>query len=136
MIQKIKEDFEFIKDEVKGVLLFGSHATGDADKRSDIDIYLVSPKDRRILFKVFEKLGDRYDVKVFEKLPLHIKINVIKNHKTIFGDEVDLAYYFYNTRKEWKDVEPRIKKNRFKSPREMIMQRRSWLNERKISKKA
>lgn len=136
MLQRIKEDFKFIKDEVKGVLLFGSHAAGNEDKRSDIDICLVSPKNRRILLKVFEKLGDKYDVKIFEKLPLNIKMDIIKNHKTIFGNEIELSYYFYNFRKEWRDVEHRIKKNRFKNTKEMIMQRRSWLNERKIPKKA
>ncbi|MDI6654472.1 MAG: nucleotidyltransferase domain-containing protein [Methanobacteriota archaeon] len=135
MLQQIKKDFEFVKDSVKGVLLFGSHATGKVDKRSDIDICLVSPKNKKIILKVFERLGNKYDVKIFEELPLYIKIDVIKNHITIFGDEVYLSYYFYNFRKEWKDVEPRIKKNRFASAREMIIQRRSWLNERKISQK-
>lgn len=136
MLERIKEDFEFIKNEVKGVLLFGSYAAGKVDKRSDIDICLVSPENRRILLKVFERLGDKYDVKIFEELPLYIKMDVIKNHRTIFGDEVELSYYFYNFRKEWRDVEHRTKENRFKSAREMIRQRRSWLNERKIPQKA
>jgi len=135
-LERIKEDFEFIKDEVEGVLLFGSHVAGKAGKRSDIDICLVSPENKRVLLKVFEKLGDKYDVKIFEELPLYIKIDVIKNHRTIFGDEVELSYYFYTFRKEWRDVEHRIRENRFESAREMIKQRRAWLNERKISQKA
>jgi len=130
-LERIKEDFEFIKDEVKGVLLFGSHAAGKADKKSDIDICLLSPENKRVLLKLFEKLGDKYDVKIFEELPLHIKMDIIKNHRTIFGDEVELSYYFYNFRKEWRDVEHRIKENQFESVREMIKQRRTWLNERK-----
>jgi len=125
-LERIKEDFEFIKDEVKGVLLFGSHAAGKADKKSDIDICLVSPENKRVLLKLFEKLGDKYDVKIFEELPLHIKMDIIKNHRTIFGDEVELSYYFYNFRKEWRDVEHRIKENQFESVREMIKQRRAW----------
>jgi hypothetical protein len=132
----IKEDFEFIKDSAKGVLLFGSHAAGKADKRSDIDICLVRPKDKRVLIRAFERLGDKYDIKIFEELPLSIKIDVIKNHRTIFGDEVDLSYYFYRFRKEWRDAEARIRRNRFKSARDLIKQRRAWLDERKIPQKA
>ncbi len=136
MLQEIREDFEFIKGNVDGVLLFGSHAAGRADKRSDIDICLVGPKNEGVILKVFGMLGDKYDVKVFEDLPLYIKMDIIKNHKTIIGDEVALSYYFYKFRKVWRDVEPRIKKNRFASAKEMVMQRRAWLNGRKISQKA
>ncbi|MDI6708091.1 MAG: nucleotidyltransferase domain-containing protein [Candidatus Thermoplasmatota archaeon] len=136
MFESVKKDFEFIKDQVEGVLLFGSHVIGEAGKRSDIDVCLVSPKDKNIIFKIFEKLGGKYDVKVFEELPLYIKIDIIKNHYTIFGDEVELSYYFYKFRKEWQDVEPRIKRNRFNNAREMIRRRRIWLNERKVHKKA
>jgi predicted nucleotidyltransferase len=136
MSESVKKDFEFIKDQAKGVLLFGSYATGEASKRSDIDVCLISPKNKNVIFKVFEKLGGKYDVKIFEKLPLYIKIDVIKNHRTIWGDKVELSYYFYKFRKEWQDVESRIKRNRFNSAREMIRQRRIWLDERKIHQKA
>lgn len=135
ILERMKKDFKFIKDSVRGVLIFGSYAAGKANKRSDIDICLVSPKDKEVIFKVFERLGGKYDIKIFEELPLYVKINIIKNHKTIFGNEVELSYYFYNFRKKWQDVEHRIKENRFKNVREMISQRRNWLNERKISQK-
>ncbi len=135
ILERMKKDFKFIKDSVIGVLIFGSYAAGKANKRSDIDICLVSPKDKEVIFKVFERLGGKYDIKIFEELPLYVKINIIKNHKTIFGNEVELSYYFYNFRKKWQDVEHRIKENRFKNVREMISQRRNWLNERKISQK-
>lgn len=135
LFDNIKGDFEFVKDEARGVLLFGSHAAGRADKRSDVDVCLVSPKDRKVLLKVFEKLGGKYDVKIFEELPLHIKMDVIKNHMTVFGDEVDLSHYFYNFRKEWRDMEHRIRENRFASAGEMMRQRRARLNERKVSQK-
>jgi predicted nucleotidyltransferase len=133
MLSDLKKDFEFIRDEVEGVLLFGSAAKGELSKRSDIDIALVRPKNKRVLLRVFERLGGKYDVKIFEDLPLYIKMDIIKNHQIIFGDEVELSYYFYRLRKEWKDMEYRIKSNQFKSVVEMINQRRAWLkNERKI----
>lgn len=133
MLSDIKSDFEFISDEVEGVLLFGSVAKGELTTRSDIDIALVRPSTRSVLFRVFERVGGKYDTKIFEDLPLHIKIDIINNHQVIIGDEVELSYYFYRFRKEWKDMEHRVLSNQFKSVREMINQRRAWLkNERKI----
>ena len=132
MLREIKKDFEFIKEEVEGVLLFGSAAKGELSKRSDIDLALVRPSNKSVLFRVFERVGGKYDVKIFDDLPLHIKMDIIKNHQIILGDEVELSYYFYRIRKEWKDMEYRIKSNQFKSVREMINRRRAWLkNERK-----
>ena len=129
----LKRDFEFIKDEVDGVLLFGSAAKSELTPRSDIDIALVRANTKRVLFRVFEQVGGKYDIKIFEDLPLHIKMDIIKNHQVIIGDEVELSYYFYRYRKEWKDMEHRVLSNQFKSVREMIKQRRAWLkNERKI----
>lgn len=132
---EIKEDFEFIKDEVNGVLLFGSAAKGELSTRSDIDIALVNPGTDKVLLKVFARLGGKYDVKIFEDLPLLIKMEIIKHHRAIFGDEVKLSYYFYRFRKEWNDMEYRIKRNQFKSAAEMMNQRKAWLrgkNERTI----
>jgi predicted nucleotidyltransferase len=127
LTSELKTDFAFIKDEVQGVLLFGSAAKGELSKRSDIDIALVNPRTNTVLLKVFARLGQRYDVKIFEDLPLHIKMDIIKHHLVIFGDEVELSYYFYRFRKEWNDVEHRIRENRFNSVRELINRRRAWL---------
>ena len=124
---ELKTDFAFIKDEVQGVLLFGSAAKGELSKRSDIDIALVNPRTNTVLLKVFARLGQRYDVKIFEVLPLPIKMDIIQHHLVIFGDEVELSYYFYRFRKEWNDMEYRIKRNQFNSVRELINQRRAWL---------
>jgi predicted nucleotidyltransferase len=133
MLSELRTDFEFIRDEVEGVLLFGSAAKGELTTRSDIDIALVRPSTGNVLFRVFERVGGKYDIKIFEDLPLHIKIDIIHNHQVIIGDEVELSYYFYRFRKEWKDMEHRVLSNQFKTVREMINQRRAWLkNERKI----
>jgi predicted nucleotidyltransferase len=78
-LREIKKDFEFIKDEVEGVLLFGSAAKGELSKRSDIDLALVRPSNKRVLFRIFERVGGKYDVKIFDELPLHIKSNQFKS---------------------------------------------------------
>ncbi len=94
----LKKDFGFIKDEVEGVLLFGSAAKGELSKRSDIDIALVGPGNKRVLLRVFERVGGKYDTKIFDDLPLYITMDIIKNHQIIFGNEVELSYYFYRFR--------------------------------------
>ncbi len=128
--EKIREDFEFIKDDVEAVLLFGSIVKGESHNASDIDVCLVNPKNKNVLIKVFERHGGKYDVKIFEDLPLYIQIEIIKNHEVLIGDDVELSYYFYKTRKIWKDMEKRIRKNQFDNAKEMVQTRKRWLNEK------
>ncbi len=130
-IASLKNDFEFISRDVSGVLLYGSHANGSADKRSDIDICIVKPRNPGILKKIYAKLGDKYDVKIFEDLPAYIKLEVIDNYKVIFGSEPDISYYFYGFRKIGQDMNYRISANQFSSVREMVVARKRWLNARR-----
>ncbi len=131
LFKQLKEDFKEYKNSCMGIILFGSYATGNSTKKSDIDICIVNPKDNNIYFGILKKLGGIYDVKIFEELPLYIQINIIKNFKgnVIYGDEVELSEYFYKFRKLWKDMEHRIKENTFSSVREKILLRRKF-NER------
>lgn len=124
-------DFKFIKKDVSGILLYGSHAKGSEDMRSDIDICIVKPGNPGILKKIYAKLGDKYDIKIFEDLPAYIKSGVIENYKVIFGSESDISYYFYRFRKLGQDMKNRISSNQFSSVREMVMARKRWLNARR-----
>ena len=129
MIKKLKEDFREFSLDCLGILLYGSYVKGEETKRSDIDICLVMPSER-VLNEVFSKLGGKYDIKVFEELPLYIRISIIKNHVKIYAkDELDL--YFYSQMKIWKDMEHRIKENAFESIEEKLTLRRRWLVEKK-----
>lgn len=107
----IKKDFEFIKNKVLAVLLYGSYAIGKETPRSDIDICLVTPKIKdknKLLKEVWQQIGGKYDARIFEELPLHIKIGIIKNHKIIFTqNKLDLYEYFYFYRKLWNDQKNR-----------------------------
>lgn len=131
--KNLEKDFEFVSGQVEGILLYGSHAKGSPDKRSDIDVCIVNPKSRDVLLVVFAKLGGKYDVKIFEDLPLYIKIDVIRNHKVVYGNEVELSHHFYRYRKLWRDQEHRIKRYRHRSAKEMFARREKWLE---ISRKA
>src|SRR3989304_8844817 len=137
LIVSLKKDFEFISSEAEGILLYGSHAKGTADWRSDIDICIIKPKKHEVLNSIFAKVGGKYDVKIFEDLPLYVKMDIIENCRVIYGSEPEFFYYFYRFRKKWEDMKYRIMSNRFSSASEMAVARRKWFDARRqISIKA
>lgn len=112
LVKRIRRDFEFLtsREDVLGVLLYGSQASGDATPRSDVDICVVAPDaDREDLFRtILRHVREPYDVKIFESLPMYLKIRVIRNHVVVYArDVLDLYEYFYTYRKLWKDQERR-----------------------------
>ncbi|ADT83359.1 nucleotidyltransferase domain-containing protein [Thermococcus barophilus] len=135
IITQLKKDFKEFKDFCLGIVLYGSYAKGSQTGRSDIDVCLIKP-EKGIYERVLEKLGGKYDVKIFEELPLYIKIDIIKNHRIIYGDELEISEYFYHFRKLWKDMEHRIKENQFSSIREKVALRRRANEKAKILGKA
>lgn len=135
IIEQLRRDFMPFKDDCMGIVLYGSHAWGEATERSDVDICLVKPRPGTYE-RVLEKLGGKYDVKVFEELPLYIQIEVIRNHRVVYGDELELSEYFYRFRKLWKDMEHRVKENQFKSVREKVKLRRRAREKAKVLGKA
>ncbi|WP_048149249.1 nucleotidyltransferase domain-containing protein [Palaeococcus ferrophilus] len=135
LITQLRRDFEEFRNSCMGILLYGSWVRGEPTRRSDVDVCLVKPTPGTYE-RVLEKLGGKYDVKVFEELPLYIQIEVIKNHRVIYGDELELSEYFYRFRKLWRDMEHRIKENRFKSVREKALLRRRAREKAKVPGKA
>ncbi len=113
-IKTLNDDFSFLKDDsrVSGVLLFGSRVGGDIT-RGDYDLCVVSPESKPSLvlseiYRHVDVYSKRYDVYVFEELPLYMKMEVISNHKIVFARDVPELYeYFYFFRKLWKEQEIR-----------------------------
>ncbi len=124
----LKKDFERFKDKTLGILLFGSYATGEETGASDIDVCLVKPQNGTVLKDVNKSLGGKYDIKVFEQLPLYIQIDIIYNNVIIYGDKTELSAYFYEFRRLWKDMAFRVDSNRFGSVEERKAQRKRWLH--------
>ncbi len=109
-VASIHKDFEFLKDKVLAVLIFGSAVDGDECR--DIDVCIVAPEgyDIREVFKRIDVSGKRYDVWLFEELPLYMKLEVIEKHVVVFSrDLLELYEYFYKFRKLWKD---QVKRNK------------------------
>ncbi len=127
----LKRDFEMFKEDALGILLFGSSARMEDVERSDIDICIVRPVNDGLLTEMNQMLGGKYDIKVFENLPLYIQIEIIRDHKIIHGDEVELSAYFYRFRRLWADMVPRVEYNQFDSVGERMIIRKRWLHEKK-----
>ena len=112
--RRVKTDFEPLLDDVLGILLYGSLAAGVDNERSDIDISIVAPViddkigfSRRILSNVRDA---RYDVRVFELMPLYLKAEVIERGEVIYTKNIFKLYeYFYYFRKIWDDQKHRQK---------------------------
>jgi len=116
IIHQIKEDFRFTAENpaIKGVILYGSHATGDETPRSDIDICIVVPGQDlcemySFIMRNLENNVSRYDVRFFEELPLHIQAHVIERGILVLSPDTFALYeYFYAFRKLWADVKYRM----------------------------
>lgn len=127
----LEKDFEIFKDDALGILLFGSRARLEDVERSDIDICIVRPVSDRVLTGIERTFGGKYDIKVFENLPLYIQIEIIRDHRTLHGDETQLSEYFYRFRRLWGDMVSRVEYNRFSSAWERMMLRKRWLHEKR-----
>jgi len=113
----IKKDLEFLNrppwvERLLGVLLYGSWARGEESPGSDIDLCIVVPQasGRAALWREFvSHLRDqRYEVRIFEMLPLHIKIAVIEEGVVLHSrDNLELWEYFSPFRREWEDQKHR-----------------------------
>ena len=120
-------DFEGFCGDALGILLYGSRVQGCWNERSDVDICIVAPGNDYVLMRINKKLGGKYDVKVFEKMPLYIQIEIIRNHLIIYGDAARIGAYFYRFGRLWAGMEPRIRDNRFSSAGERMALRRGWM---------
>ena len=89
----IELDFGEFCGDALGILLYGSRAQGCWSERSDIDICIVAPNNDYVLRRINKRLGGKYDVKVFEEMPLYIQIEIIHNHQIIYG-VLGLAHTF------------------------------------------
>ncbi len=117
IVAKVKADLSFLQDfvwreQILGVLLYGSQAKGEAGPRSDIDLCIVAPQaaDRSSLWRKFiSHLRDgRYDVRIFELLPLFLKATAIEQGVVVYcRDEPELYEYFYPFRRDWQDQKHR-----------------------------
>ncbi len=123
-LNNVKEDLKKIDNF--WVVIYGSSLSEYyIPLKSDIDIAIITQiKEKKENINIWKDImgefAEKYDIKIFELLPLFIKIEVIENYRVIFGNPLEISEYFYHYRSIWKDMVHRIESNRFKSIKEKI----------------
>ena len=113
-MKRIEKDFEKFKTKVMGILVFGSSISGYDLPASDVDVCLVSGmRDNKELFGMVLESGltNRYDVKIFEDLPLKVQGAILEKHAVVWAkNDAELSYYLYKFRRIWNDQKLSLKK--------------------------
>ena len=78
-----------LKDRIKAIFLFGSHAKGIVTKRSDIDICVVFTdisleEATKFRIRISSEFSEKVDIQAFNKLPQKIKRAIARNHKVLY----------------------------------------------------
>ena len=107
------------------VVVYGSYTSGDYTARSDIDLAIItkvpSPEqNKKIYVSLLGKTSEKYDLKIFELLPLDIKASLMENYLVLFGDPLEISEYWYHFRKLWDDSKHRYYANQFTSIQEKM----------------
>ena len=102
-IKKLKETPNFYK--VKFIILYGSQTNGKASKMSDYDfaVYYEGNKKERFEFLIKANFNKKFDVKIFQDLPLFVRKDVLKG-KLIYAENMSFVFdVAYETIKEFDD---------------------------------
>jgi len=102
----VKKIRQLGKSRVKFITLFGSYAKGTSTSRSDIDIavFYDGNEKERFNFRIFvgANFPDRYDIQIFQDLPLYVKQEIFKYGKVIYGkDSKEVYECCFSTIKEY-----------------------------------
>lgn len=104
------EHFHGVLPSIRGILIYGSHARGYADERSDIDICLILHEgaDRAPVYRRVLTVGERYDVVIFDEIPWYLRGAILEAHTVLYADDPDdLDYWLYRQLAVWRDMKHR-----------------------------
>lgn len=112
MISRLKGCPHF--DKLKFAYLYGSCATGRITERSDIDVCLYYDMGdvhelHRTLHIISGSFPDRYDIQMFQLLPLYVRKDVFKGELIYCDDKGFVHDIARRTIKEYEDFEPRYR---------------------------
>ncbi len=94
--------------DVLAVILFGSHARGEAGPGSDVDVCLMmtSTRDPDAAFRRKLSYSGTFDIDLvlFHELPLHIRRRVLREGRVLFVRDEDRLYELaIRTAREFED---------------------------------
>lgn len=98
------------------VVAYGSWAAGAWTPRSDVDVAVLTRSPARrtneeIWWALLGTAPDRYDIRVFELLPIHVQAEIARQHVVVFGDPRVIGEYLHPVHRRWADV-----RHRYESP--------------------
>ncbi len=101
-------------DKLRFIYLYGSYASGETSERSDIDICLYYDIDdkrelHKTLYRISGSFPDKYDIQMFQLLPLYVQKEVFKGELLYAEDKGFVHDIARRTIKEYEDFEPRYK---------------------------
>src|SRR3989338_11176419 len=90
LLENLKKDIMEIRNDAFAILIYGSYITENATKRSDIDACIVLGNNNKekidVIFKKILRLSaknEKYDIRIFEQMPLFMKMEAIENGEII-----------------------------------------------------
>lgn len=100
------------EEKVKFIILYGSAAEGNQTPLSDVDlaVYYEGSKEERFRFrmKILGMVSDKFDIQIFQDLPLYIRREVIRG-KVLYYDKSRFLYkIIYETSKDFDDFKYRF----------------------------
>ncbi|MGC9309971.1 MAG: nucleotidyltransferase domain-containing protein [Candidatus Nanoarchaeia archaeon] len=91
----LKEIKKLGGEKVEFIILFGSVAQNKSNKFSDIDlaVYYNGDKKQRFNFrlKALGNLPDKYDIRIFQDLPLYVQKEVLRG-KVVYARDRGFVY--------------------------------------------
>jgi len=123
-LRKIKEKLKLLEEKYD-IVIYGSYVEGGTRPDSDIDVAVLSyetnkEKNIKLQKELLGKFSLKYDIRIFELLPIYIQISIVQNYWVVFGVPLEISEYFYYFRKKWDDCKHRILSNQFSSYHERL----------------
>ena len=112
---------------VEAAFLFGSHAEGRADERSDVDLALVGPAEvlrpakLDLLADLVAAGLDRVDLVFLEEADLTLRFEAVRLNFLVYAKaDFDRGSYFSRTVREYFDFEPYLRIQREALKRQIL----------------
>lgn len=106
IIEKARKD-----TSVLAIAIFGSYARGEPYRDIDICIFLVPGKFTALELSEkkleYAPASEKYDVQIFQQLPLYIRKRILKDGKILYCRDEDLLYdAYFGTLRDYIHFEP------------------------------